>query len=191
MSVQNYRRFIIFIISCIVGLVVLTSCGSGGPRDLRVKKVFDGDTLLLTNGEKVRLIGIDCPEVHENDKLYRDARRHKKDIAFLQAQGRRASEFTSDLVLGKKVMLTYDIEKRDQYGRLLAYVYFEGTETDRGQTADLYMSECQGTPCVFLNASIVKAGLAYPMTIPPNTKHAALMKELYQTAQKEKKGFWN
>ena len=46
---------------------------------LIVKRVIDGDTLLLGNGERVRLIGIDTPEVHESGKLYRDAERSQRD----------------------------------------------------------------------------------------------------------------
>jgi micrococcal nuclease len=41
----------------------------------RVKRVVEGDTLFLTNGERVRLIGVGTPEVHESEKLYRDAKR--------------------------------------------------------------------------------------------------------------------
>ena len=45
-----------------------------------VKRVVDGDRVLLMNGERVRLIGVDTPEVHESRKLYRDAERSGKDI---------------------------------------------------------------------------------------------------------------
>ena len=44
-----------------------------------VKRVVDGDTLLLTNGERVRLVGVDNPEVHESKKLYRDAKRSGRE----------------------------------------------------------------------------------------------------------------
>jgi len=44
-----------------------------------VKQVVDGDTLLLKNGQRVRLIGVDTPEVHVSKKLYRDAERSHRE----------------------------------------------------------------------------------------------------------------
>ena len=75
-----------------------------------VLRVIDGDTLLLTNGEKLRLIGVDTPETKHPRKT-------------VQRFGREASLFTKRVVEGKEVHLGYDWPKRDKYGRLLAYVY--------------------------------------------------------------------
>ena len=58
-----------------------------------VKEAVDGDSLLLTNGERVRLIGADTPEVHESKKLYRDAQRSGRDIKTIKALGRRAGVY--------------------------------------------------------------------------------------------------
>jgi len=77
-----------------------------------VKRVVDGDTLLLENGERVRLIGVDTPEtVHP-----------KKPV---QHFGKEASKFTKEMVEGKRVRLEYDETSRDKYGRLLVYVFLE------------------------------------------------------------------
>lgn len=77
-----------------------------------VKRVVDGDTLLLSNGERVRLIGVDTPEtVHP-----------KKPV---ERFGKEASVFTKKLCEGKIVRLEYDQNKRDKYKRLLAYVYLK------------------------------------------------------------------
>lgn len=138
--------------------------------DICVKRVVDGDTLLLENGERVRLIGIDTPEIHESKKLYKDARRAKEDISTIQKLGRRAYLFTKDLVEGKRVSLEFDVERRDVYKRLLAYAYLQ-----------------DGT---FVNAEVVKQGYASLMTIPPNTKYAPLFLKLYQQARENKKGLW-
>jgi len=67
-----------------------------------VERVVDGDTLKLTNGERVRLIGIDTPEVHPSKKLQRDAKRSGKDIETITAMGRKASKFVKDLVEGQR-----------------------------------------------------------------------------------------
>jgi len=138
--------------------------------DVLVKRVVDGDTILLETGERVRLIGIDTPELHESNKLYRDAQRAKEDITAIQRLGRRAYEFTKNLVEGKRVSLEFDVERHDRYKRLLAYVYLK-----------------DGT---FVNAEIVKQGYASLMTFPPNVKYADLFVKLYQEARENRRGLW-
>jgi len=138
--------------------------------DILVKRAVDGDTLLLENGERVRLIGIDTPEMHESNKLYRDAERSKEDISTIQELGRRAYEFTKNLVEGKRVSLEFDVEKHDKYGRLLAYVYLK-----------------DGT---FVNAEIVKQGYAKVSTYSPNVKYADLFLRLSREARENRRGLW-
>lgn len=138
--------------------------------NILVSSVVDGDTLRLENGERVRLIGIDTPEMHESSKLYRDASRAKQDAATIQALGRRAYEFTRSLIEGKRVRLEFDLEKKDRYGRLLAYVYLK-----------------DGT---FVNAEVVREGYANLMTYPPNVKYADLFLRFYREARENKRGLW-
>jgi micrococcal nuclease len=135
-----------------------------------VSRVVDGDTLKLSDGERVRLIGIDTPEVHYSDKLLRDANSSGKDAAAIQAMGQKASDFTKSLVAGKKVRLEFDVKRRDRYGRLLAYVYLE-----------------DGT---FVNAKIIEEGYAQVMTIPPNVKYSDLFLKLQREAREKGKGLW-
>ena len=139
--------------------------------NIKVRRAVDGDTLQLDNGERVRLIGIDTPEMHESNKLERDAHRSGQDKSTIQKLGRQAYEFTKNLVEGKWVSLEFDVEKYDKYDRLLAYVYLK-----------------DGT---FVNAEIVKQGYASLMTIPPNVKYADLFLKLYQAARENKLGLWN
>ena len=138
--------------------------------DISVKRVVDGDTLLLDNGERVRLIGIDTPELHESAKLERDAQRSKQDAREIQEMGKRAYEFTKKLVEGKRVSLEFDVEKQDRYGRLLAYVFLK-----------------DGT---FVNNEIVKQGYASLMTFPPNVKYADSFRNSLQEARENKRGLW-
>lgn len=70
-----------------------------------VQRVLDGRTLELSNGETVSLIGIDM----------------FKDIE----QGKRAAEFTRQLVEGKQVRLEYDVQKKDKCGRTLVHVFVD------------------------------------------------------------------
>jgi micrococcal nuclease len=139
--------------------------------DIGVAYVYDGDTIKLANGEKVRLIGIDTPESSQNKKLLRDAGRSGEDINKILAMGRRSAQYTRSLLEGRRVRLEFDIQKRDKYGRLLAYVYrvYDG---------------------LFINEDIIRSGYAYPMTIPPNIRHADEFKELFREAQKARRGLF-
>jgi micrococcal nuclease len=88
-----------------------------------VQRVVDGDTLQLSNGEKVRLIGVDTPESADNPKLRRDAQKTGQDRSEIIQMGKEAAGFTRKLVEGKQVRMEYDVQQRDKYGRLLAYVF--------------------------------------------------------------------
>jgi micrococcal nuclease len=84
---------------------------SQGLTAARVTKHTDGDTLWLSGIGKVRLIGVDTPEVYGDDECY----------------GRRASAFVEQTVpLGSTVGYRLGVEERDRYGRALAYVYLDG-----------------------------------------------------------------
>jgi len=139
--------------------------------NIRVRRVVDGDTLQLEGGERVRLIGIDTPEVHQSDKLFSDSQRSGEDIRTIQELGKRSSTFTKELVEGKFVRLEFDLEKYDKYDRLLAYVYLVDDGT-------------------FVNAEIIREGYASLLSIPPNVKYADKFQRLYQEARQERRGLW-
>jgi micrococcal nuclease len=92
--------------------VLLAACGgsSSGPSSARVVRVVDGDTVVLSGIGKVRLIGIDTPEVYGEQECF----------------GRRASAYAERVLApGTKVRYRIGVEPRDRYGRALAYVYLE------------------------------------------------------------------
>jgi len=78
-----------------------------------VQRVVDGDTLLLTNRARVRLIGVDTPESVKPDHP-------------IEPFGPEASEFTKQFIGEKPVQLRLDHERVDQHDRWLAYVYVDG-----------------------------------------------------------------
>jgi micrococcal nuclease len=82
----------------------------GGPA--KVVAVLDGDTIVISGGDKVRYAGLNTPETHHPDKLP-------------EYCGEEAFEANRRLVAGKTVRLEFDGRRRDKYGRLLAYVYVE------------------------------------------------------------------
>jgi len=97
--------------------------------EAQIIRIIDGDTMEVSiNGqkEKVRLIGVDTPEIHESQKLHRDAQRTGKDEKTIRELGAKASSFAKSLVKkGDLVRLEYDWDKRDKYDRILAFVWLE------------------------------------------------------------------
>lgn len=127
-----------------------------------VKKISDGDTFWIYNGtekgEKIRLIGIDAPESKNVFK--------KKQGYY----GKEAKEYLTNLLKGERVKLEYDVDRTDQYGRTLAYVFLQ-----------------DGT---FVNAELVKNGYAMVMTVPPNVKYAEEFVKLQREARENNRGLW-
>jgi endonuclease YncB( thermonuclease family) len=127
----------------------------------QVLSVTDGDTIRVEiDGESVpiRLIGIDTPEtVHPRIPI--------------QPYGPEASAYLKALLPpGDSVQLELDVQARDRYGRLLAYVY-----TEDGRQANLLMAQ---------------AGLARVLTIPPNVRYVDLYQAAAAGAQSVSKGLW-
>jgi len=97
----------------------------------------------------------------------------------VQCFGPRASRFTHGLLNGKRVRLVFGEERRDPYDRLLAYAYLdpalEAHAPDRAR---------------FVNAILVRRGLARSLTIPPNDRHAPLLRRLELAAARAGRGLW-
>ena len=106
------RKFSIFVIPILILFFLLSTSHA---EIYKVKRVIDGDTLLLINRERVRLIGVDTPETKHPQKP-------------VQYFGREAYLFTKQMIDGKQARFEFERPKRDRYGRLLAYVYLlDGT----------------------------------------------------------------
>ena len=104
----------LFVVWCVW---LLPASGSAGTlswvsteRWVSVDYVLDGDTFKTKQGEKIRLLGINTPEI-----------RH--DTSPAQPFGNAAKRALQDLIAGKQVRLTFDKEKKDKYGRTLAHAY--------------------------------------------------------------------
>jgi len=122
-----------------------------------VKTVIDGDTIELNNGEKLRYIGVDAPE-------FQSSKKNAEQFAEEAFQANRK------MVENRKVKLEFDVEQRDQYGRLLAYVY-----TEDG---------------IMVNEWLVANGYAKTVVFPPNVRYVDRFKHLEKEAQKQKIGLW-
>ncbi len=128
-----------------------------------VKRIVDGDTIELENGQIVRYIGIDTPELHHP----------KKEI---ECFATAAAEFNKNLVEGKIVYLEKDVSETDRYKRLLRYVYI--------------VDESSPSSKIFVNQKMVEEGYASAATFPPDVKYAELFNTLQEAARKNNKGMW-
>jgi micrococcal nuclease len=123
--------------------------------------VADGDTIVVRvagQRETVRLIGIDTPETKDPDEP-------------VQCFGPEATEATEALLpRGTPVRLERDAEPRDQYGRLLAYVY--------------------RSDGLFVNLALAEQGFADVLSIAPNTAHAGDVRAAVDAARAGGRGLW-
>ncbi len=125
--------------------------------------MIDGDTIEVEIGgatEDVRYIGIDTPESAIPGEP-------------VECFGKEASAANERLVDGETVRLVFDAERRDHYGRLLAYVY---VGADKGGT--------------FVNGALVEGGYATTLEIEPNTSRAGRLGRLEAEAGREGAGLW-
>jgi len=135
---------------------------AGGAGEVTVARVVDGDTVVvhLAGGdEPVRLVGIDTPET-------------VKPHTPVQCFGPEASARTKALLpKGTAVRLERDVEGRDRYGRLLAYVY-------------------RLPDGLFVNLSLAADGYARPLTITPNVAYADRFAAAVNDARRARRGLW-
>ena len=152
------------VLVAIAALLILRPWEGGqdeGPAsaDATVVRVVDGDTVEVRIGgevEDVRLIGIDTPET-------------VKPGAPVECFGPQASRFAHRLLEGRRVRLVFGAERRDAYGRLLAYAYLGNR---------------------FVNPILVRRGLARTLTIAPNDRFAPLLERLELRAARAGRGLW-
>ncbi len=148
-------------LALILILLPASVASQGDSTTVQVVRVIDGDTIqvccVFGDRVKVSYIGVDTPETHH-------------PMRGVEPYGKEAAEANRKLVEDKTVILKFDVEQRDRYGRLLAYIYLE-----------------DGT---FVNAWLVEHGYAMVMTVPPNVKHQQLFLKLQREAREAGRGLW-
>lgn len=151
----------VFLLAALLALLPAPVASQADSTTVQVVRVIDGDTIevccVFGDREKDRYIGVDTPETHH-------------PMRGVEPYGMEASEANRNLVDGKTVSLEFDVEQRDRYWRLLAYVFLK-----------------DGT---FVNAWLVEHGFAQVMTVPPNVKHQELFLKLQREAREARRGLW-
>jgi len=126
-----------------------------GPSSAVVERVIDGDTVVLPGDVRIRYLLVNAPETTNGHN---------------DCYGANASQFNTDLVLGKTVQLTYDTECQDMFGRTLAYVTVDGQDVNR---------------------LLVERGYACVLHIPPDGDDRADEFKMLQTSAKTaRRGLW-
>jgi micrococcal nuclease len=154
---------LIFFSGCISGKTIQRNCeqtiaelpklieeNTKNARLFEVTKVLDGDTIELSNGQKVRFIGINAPE---------------KGMKW----SAEATNLTKELTKNG-IYLQKDVEEQDIYNRWLRYAF---------------------TNSSFINAELIRQGLATTFPVEPNNKYAFLLSCLEKEAKENKRGLWS
>ena len=154
------RRLTTILTGLIVSIFFYLMSSNGLADNLvSVKWVDDGDTILLSDGKRVRYIGINAPEIA-----------YPKKGRTAEPFGEAASKQNRRMVKGQRVRLDFDREKKDHYGRYLAYVYLE-----------------DGT---FVNLKMVEKGYAYVFYKKPNLRHYRTFLKAQRLAMRTGVGMW-
>ncbi len=135
-----------------------------------VKYVSDGDTFVLQDGRKVRMIGIDTPETHDENRNDQNARRNSLDKKRVQAYASTAKKFLQKTIEGQEVRLESDWQAEDKYGRVLAYVYRVSDD-------------------LFVNAEMLRQGYGFAYLQFP-FKRSKEFEKYSNESRKNKKGLW-
>ncbi|MCL6448928.1 MAG: thermonuclease family protein [Armatimonadetes bacterium] len=180
---QKLLPFLLLTLFLLASSVIFSGCTGTGKQSpdpaaaekyvpALVTKVIDGDTfwVRLTDGreEKVRLIGVDTPESTREVEPY----------------GKEAAAYTKKRLEKKTVYLELDVEERDKYDRLLAYVWL--SRPKNGGAAEA----AEEVRAKMFNAELLLNGYAQVLTVPPNVKYAELFTGFQREAREKKKGLW-
>ncbi|MCJ7806453.1 MAG: thermonuclease family protein [Clostridia bacterium] len=138
---------------------------------ITVTGIVDGDTIYVrfSSGkeEKVRLIGVDTPEINHPTKGE-------------EPFGIEADQYTRSVLDNVNAWLEFDLGERDQYGRMLAYLWLERPEE---------LSELEIRDKMF-NAWLLIGGYASQVIFAPNVKYVDYFADFEVEARKAKRGLW-
>lgn len=135
----------------------------------RVSWIYDGDTLEIDNIGKVRLLGVDCPEASDSDRDRYYLSNFSIPRQTLREVARAAKRFSIEQAKGKQVLLRFDREEKDRYGRALVYLFLPDGR--------------------MLNKLLIEQGLASVFRRYPFRERQAFI-EAEQHARHQQRGLW-
>ncbi|HSP48328.1 MAG TPA: thermonuclease family protein [Clostridiaceae bacterium] len=149
-------------------LGLISRFDSGGLEDfaaVRVAQVIDGDTVRLSDGTTVRMVGMNTPETSGEPEAY----------------GEHAKAYAREVLENRTVYLERDVSETDQFGRALRYLWLDRPERIDEESIRKSM----------FNAMALAEGFAQPYTFPPDVRYADLFMEIATEARDEGKGLWS
>ena len=156
----------------IILIILLMSTYLWAKDPVKVLYVVDGDTIVVMyqgKKEKIRLIGVDTPEIHQGSHLNQQVKQWKQSEKKLIRAGKKAKyALKNKLKKARYVYVKFDKQKRDPYGRLLAYMY-----------ADKDM----------INAWIIREKLGRPLWVKPNVRYRDRVMRGEVNKLRRKKGY--
>ena len=152
------KRFTLTLILALIACGWTSPAADADSRRVKVRWVDDGDSIVVSGGERVRYLGINAPEIAHKDEPG-------------EPFGNEARAFNKKLVQGRHIFLEVGEQKRDPYGRLLAFVFLE-----------------DGT---FVNGKLVRQGYAHLLRKQPKLRYWERLLSLQRRALQEKRGIWS
>jgi micrococcal nuclease len=162
------------LIAGLAAAIALAWLAQSGAPENRILLWIDGDTLRVATDSmstRVRLIGIDAPEVSAGERAARQAAELGRDVATIIALGRQAKAVAERLAPpGTAVRVELDVQTHDRYGRLLAYLWLRDGR--------------------MINEELLRAGYAMVLTVPPNVRYADRFLRAQREAREARRGLW-
>ena len=141
-------------LTALIALISIPAPGFGQDRSCTIARVVDGDTVTCSGGETIRLLLIDAPEIAQGPF------------------GPAAHAYLAALLpAGTRLRLELDVEERDRYGRVLAYLHLEDGR--------------------MVNRELTRQGYAVPLVYAPNVRHVELIRAASDSAEAEGRGLWS
>ena len=171
---KRFFRTKVFLIVALILLCLLLVLTLYADETATVIDVMDGDTLTIEYNNKkeaINLIGIDAPESVMNRKAEVDSRNTGESLLTITSKGIDAKRFVERIVnKGDIVFLAFDVQVKDQEGKLQGYVYLSDGR--------------------LLNEEIVRAGYARVTVSPPNVRFKERFMDALKEARTYRRGLW-
>jgi len=171
---KKFFRTKVFLIVALILLCLLLILTLYADETATVIDVMDGDTLMIEYNNKkeaINLIGIDAPESVMNRKAEADSRNTGESLLTITSKGIDAKRFVEKIVnKGDVVFLAFDVQAKDQEGKLQGYVYLSDGR--------------------LLNEEIVRAGYARVTVSPPNVRFKERFMDALKEARIYRRGLW-
>ena len=163
---KSTRLFTITVIFLMIWIGIVEA------QEFLVKTVLAADRFKLENAETIRLIGVDVPETRKNDRAINQGKRLGVSVEAVNNMGVVAALFVKSMIEGKKVLLEFDQQKKDQSGFKPAYVFVRAPKDikESDYSKGVIVDKGDDEKYFFLNALLIDLDYARPRSMSPNKK---------------------